>query len=420
MSGIDGLPCSHHIDDRMPYFKESDVHVRMITSLFATKTTENPQSRIVNFHPGEIRNLIRARLKRKVRNPFLYRCCFTILFLPLFPLYILMRIVLPRHDNTIWWSLSAFVAAVWHCMIHRPDILYSTGGSNSAHLAAAWTSRITRVPWVAEFQDPLIHGYYCKSKAEGKFIHWLEKTVMTRADRVVFLTDGARKAAEQRTGQAGKGYVIHSGGDPGLFDSIQPPDGDSGKLTFSHLGSLLGTRNPGNFLQAVKQLIEKNALAASDIEFKIVGGSKDSLKMYLDEFPYQDILTLVEKVPRYTALEMMVNAGVLLLVQNQEPVSSETIPSKVYEYLLAGRPILGLIYRNPELSEILLQRGHYIAEADDIEGIEDQILIILEKWKNRNLLMQNDARAILIQDSVKRLVVLIRDHINKSEIELTR
>jgi hypothetical protein len=415
MSEVDGLACSHHIDDRIPYFKEHGVDVVMVTSIFARRTLNYPQSRVFPLHPGEIRNFIRTKLKGKIHNRILYIFCFAIFFLPLVPLYFVARIILPRHDNTIWWSIPAFIVGLRKCMSNKADILYSTGGSNSAHLAAAWISKCTKTPWVAEFQDPLIHGYFSKSRTEGRFIQWLEKMIMKRAKKVVFLTASARTIAERRTGQNGKGITIYAGGDPDLFDGPDLSSTEDGQLTISHMGSFIGSRNPRCFLLALNEAIERDQSITSDITFEVIGATTSEMEIYLNGFQHREMINILGKLPRASAITRMKSADVLLLIQNLENVSTETIPSKVYEYLLAQKPILGLVHHNPELTEMLQQRGHFVAEGDNVDAVKNRILEIHKQWKKGNLIDIIYWKPIFVQDAVKDLVVICRDLVHFTE-----
>ena len=61
--------------------------------------------------------------------------------------------------------------------------------------------------------------------------------------------------------------------------------------------------------------------------------------------------------------------------------SAETIPSKVYEYLAAGRPILGLVHRDAELAGMLTGLGHTVAESADAGSVRGAISEIHRRWK---------------------------------------
>ena len=111
-------------------------------------------------------------------------------------------------------------------------------------------------------------------------------------------------------------------------------------------------------------------------------GAMDSLSAKLIAgFKYREVVTDFGKVPRLEALRAMRKSDALVLIQNLDDLSYETIPSKVYEYLQMNRPILGLVHKNPHLEKMLLELGHFVAEADSPAGISAQITQILELWR---------------------------------------
>ncbi len=413
MSNLDGIACSHHIDDRIPYFDKSGINVRVITSVFAPRNTSYAQSRVFFLHPEEIRNYLRFKLKQKIKNRALYGICLNLAFLPLLPFNLMSRIILPRHDQSLWWSLPAFGLMRKQCRYKRPDVIYSTGGSHGAHLAAALVSRATGIPWVAEFQDPPIHGYCCKSKTERKFILWMEKMMMERASKVVFLTDNAKNESEKRTGGYAKGTTIYPGSDPVLFKNINPKRTIENLLTISHIGSLGGNRNLRAFFLAMERAIEVEPKMASDVQIEIIGGMGKELKNDFGNFRFKNILKMKGKLSRESVLERMASTDVLLLVQGLDDVSSGQIPCKTYEYLYARRPILGLLYHNDELSDMLMKRGHYTAKADDVADIERAILEVYSRWKLGNLNMIENPSPISIRDAVAELVTVLEQSVDK-------
>ncbi len=110
-------------------------------------------------------------------------------------------------------------------------------------------------------------------------------------------------------------------------------------------------------------------------------GTMDSLSgKLIAMFKYREVVTDFGKVSRLDALRAMRKSDALVLIQNLDDLSYETIPSKVYEYLQADRPILGLVYKNPHLKKMLLEQGHFAAEADSPAEISVRITQILERW----------------------------------------
>jgi hypothetical protein len=47
----------------------------------------------------------------------------------------------------------------------------------------------------------------------------------------------------------------------------------------------------------------------------------------------------------------------------------EYIPSKMYEYLWTQRPILALVWHNPQMERMLRELDHWAVKADDIQEV---------------------------------------------------
>ncbi len=88
----------------------------------------------------------------------------------------------------------------------------------------------------------------------------------------------------------------------------------------------------------------------------------------------------------------MAAADVLLVLQNLEPVSEETIPSKVYDYLVSGKPVLALLFGNEELAEMLSEAGHAAVAATDAAGVSQSLLHLHESWAAGRLTSRPDLR----------------------------
>ncbi|MGA6993468.1 MAG: hypothetical protein WBX50_06195, partial [Candidatus Deferrimicrobiaceae bacterium] len=111
------------------------------------------------------------------------------------------------------------------------------------------------------------------------------------------------------------------------------------------------------------------------------------------------------RVPRREALAAMRDADVLVLIQNIDGFSAETIPSKVYEYLTAGRTILGLVHGNAELAGMLKGPGHTVAEAADAGSVHGAVSEIHRRWEAGTLETQAGT-PYTIASAVERLVAV--------------
>jgi hypothetical protein len=114
-------------------------------------------------------------------------------------------------------------------------------------------------------------------------------------------------------------------------------------------------------------------------------------------------------VPRKKSLSLMAETDCLLLIQNTQAFSSETIPSKVYEYFFVNRPVLGLVHKNPELERMLITQGHWIARADDVEDILKSMNSIITELHINDKEKNFPEPPWTIEKAVNRLITIIED-----------
>lgn len=300
-----------------------------------------------------------------------------LLLFPTLPFYLLEKILVDFDSQWSWFPLAARRGYAL-CGEIGPELIYSTGGAASAHIAAGMIARRSGIPWIAEFQDPLVHGDWQRGRMAFKAFSFVERYVCARASRVVFLTVEAGRLAAARTTLGDRGRCIYPGAGPS--PEFPPPPRNGPFLRFTHLGSFGGSRNPAVLLEAARRLLEERPELAGTMRFDFYGSCDANSKRLLREFPREGVVTFHGRVSRSASLAAMRDADVLVLIQNVADYSAETIPSKVYEYFVAGRPILGLVHRNAELAGMLTGLGHAVAEAADAGSVHDAVSEIYRRW----------------------------------------
>jgi hypothetical protein len=206
----------------------------------------------------------------------------------------------------------------------------------------------------------------------------MEREICRKADRIIFLTEGAMDATERRVHVAGKGAVIYPGTPP---PPILGQYKKGIKINFCHFGSLGGVRNLEAFLAALRYAVEEEPQLLDVVRVSLYGNVENDDVERIRQFPFNNIINHKGTIPRNEALRAMQESDVLLLIQGTHKISAETIPSKLYEYLHAGRPILGLVHDNLELRKILYSQNHFYADAGDPQDIKRQVIQIWKKWE---------------------------------------
>lgn len=374
-SRIDGMACAQHIDDRLPYLEKNGILPIMITSVCGPKHEGLIHRRVPSLAPSGIRYELR-HLRRQNR---LIKLLAPIISVLLLPFYLIEKLIVDMDSQWSWFPLAAWQGRKL-CREFSPELIYSTGGASSAHVAAFLISRKTGIPWIAELQDPLVYDDSTRSRRA----QWLYGRIVTmmckHASAVIFLTEEARRRAASPTELGDKGRVIYPGADPAVMPEISYVRRE--RCHFAHFGSLGGTRNLKVFLQGLRLLFEERPELVDMILVDLYGTADRATIEEVQTFPYPGVIRNFGRVSRKESLIAMKQSDVLLLIQNTDSISAETIPSKIYEYFHTGRPVLALIHNNRELETMLGRFGDYAVSADDILSVEKGILVYYDRWSS--------------------------------------
>jgi hypothetical protein len=413
---LEGMAASIHCDDRLQPLADRNINLILLSSFAGKHYATFKHHRIFSITPSGFRYELRHTLKKRIHNKFLYQWAVLACFFWLWPAYILECLLLKnkrlRLDLSWSWGISGGLKAAWLAWINDIDIIYSSGGSVSTQSAAWLASKLTGKPWMAEMQDPLTHQYNKKYPSELRFNLWIEKKIAAQASAMIFLTQGAIEAASRRLPHSKHKFKqLRPGLKPLEMNHTSPnylPPPHS-TLLFRHLGTLDGTRNLQGFLEGITHAL---ALSPFSWQLDLYGHIGKIVHHQIASSAHKNTIHFHGKLSRNASIQLMLQPGVLLLIQNVSEESPETIPSKVYEYLQTQRPILGLVYRNPELTELLRSQGHFVAEADHPQEIATAINAIHEAFQKGSLehsvkpytygLDQSIDQLITIAETIKR------------------
>lgn len=402
-SNVDTLAASHHIDDRLPYLSKKS-EVMLLSSICGNENKAVfGHTRVPSPAPSGIRYEIRHFLKRRFPKKLHRKSIEALVLVPLLPLYFIEKILL-KLDSTWSWFLTASVAAWVLALKYRPRAIYSTGGPVCAHLAALIASRLSGVPYIVEFQDSVVNQFAAPGWLERLYMKWIEAIVFRTADKVVFLTEKAAERAEARH-RKGKAVHIYAGGEP--LPKVNATYQRGPVLKVSHFGSLGGSRNLDCFLDALEELLDERMDLKDRIVLELYGHSDRKVAKRIEESRHRSAVHAMGKVKREDSLKRMVSTDVLLLIQNADVVASESIPSKTYEYLHAGRPVLALTYRNPELKAMIEEYGHTVCEADDRKAVKKALQEYVAKWEKGSLPKVPSKSRYTVEAAVQKLFALL-------------
>ncbi len=250
-ANIEGSACSQHIDDRLPFFREQGIEPVLLTGTVGNRLKSWMHYRTLSLAPSGIRFELRHFLRKHLHKRWQFKLVETICMLPVFPFYLLEKIIINLESEWSWCFLAS-LRGLLLCRELRPEVVYSTGGSASAHVAALLIKQWSGCKWIAEVQDPLVHDHgWRRGVMVLRLYKALEKKICRQADVFVFLVRVAMEHCRQRTGGICNAAVVYPGSIPILF---QRQYAKGTHCHFAHFGSLSGTRNLIAFFQALEQV----------------------------------------------------------------------------------------------------------------------------------------------------------------------
>lgn len=280
-----------------------------------------------------------------------------------------------------WWP-TAVARGLALIRKHRIRVIWSTYPIGTTHLVALTLARITGLPWIADFRDPVVPE---GSALQRRAMSAMETRSLSRATAVVFTTPGARALYAQRYPELAAGnrlHVIPNGFEDSTLARMAAPAAlsDQQPLCLVHSGLLYPEgRNPGPFFRALAALKTTGWINRDRLQVTLrASGSEQSYQEQIDELDVADIVTLAPPVAYQEALAEQGAAHGLLLFQGAE--FNAQIPAKVFEYLRIGRPVFALTDENGDTAGLLTELGgSERAAIDDAEDIADKLVGFMER-----------------------------------------
>lgn len=287
-------------------------------------------------------------------------------------------------DARIGWVNPSINYLKSYIETHQIDTVITTGPPHSVHLIGLGLKKMLAIRWIADFRDPWTSiGYHKELKLSAKAAEQhklLEKRVLTQADEIIVTSPTTKKEFEQITNQPIQ--VITNGYDVEYVEK-RPLDN---KFSLAHIGSLLSERNPRVLWKALRELVKEDEQFAKDFELKLVGKISKEVLDAIEEFKLTPYLNNMGYVSHEEALVQQRTSQVLLLIEIDSYLTKGIIPGKLYEYMAAERPILGIGPEDADFANILKSTNAGVfCQYDEKDVIKEHLLNYYRLFKDNNL-----------------------------------
>jgi len=332
------------------------------------------------------------------------------------------------------WILGGVLSGLKEIRGNRPHVIVSTYPIASAHVVGYLLHRITGIPWVADFRDPMAQEGYPEDPLIHRVFSWIERKAVKHASHLIFVTEGAKEYYLQRYPELASApdrvQVILNGYDENVFQQIkaakstedQPhPEGepidtppsttpDGPVITMVHSGLIYPVeRNPEYFFSAISELRDEGHIQLHQIDVVLRASGHDEFLLDLaKKHQIEDFISLKAAIPYKEALKEMFDADLLLLLQASN--CNDQIPAKAYEYVRVGRPVLALASTAGETGKLMAGfTNTFVAALEDKEEIKSALLAAVKGYHNAKPLPQNEIEAYSRVQGAKQLVSLLEN-----------
>ena len=264
---------------------------------------------------------------------------------------------------------------------HPVDAIVTTGPPQSMHLIGLKLSEATGIPWVADFRDPWTKMFYFKhlglcSWAEKKH-HELERRVLDGATRVVAVSPLVKEDFEKMTGTPVE--LITNGFDESDFSEEIVPDGF---FNITHTGLFAADGNPETLWEAISEKCSEDAEFRKMLRIRFAGKTDPQITASVKAAGLGENLVDCGYQSHTVAVREQKNAAMLILPLRKEPEYKATLPGKLFEYLAARKPVLGIGQTDGAMARILNETGAGVVfNWDDKASIAAYINLC---WRNFN------------------------------------
>ncbi|MBC8757412.1 glycosyltransferase family 4 protein [Kordia sp. YSTF-M3] len=267
---------------------------------------------------------------------------------------------------------------------HTIETIITTGPPHSLHLIGLKLRKQLPIKWVADFRDPWTTiGYHeeLKLTKKSKRKHYkLEAEVLQTADQIVTTSFTTREEFLNLTKQPIE--VITNGYDVEKHAKTSLDE----KFTISHIGSLLSERNPEILWEVLSELIQTDATFATDFQLQFAGVVSDRIQRKITAAGLSNHTIYFGYVSHQKALQLQRASQVLLVIEIDAEKTKGIIAGKLFEYMAAERPIIGIGPKDADISKIIQETntGRYFLYTEK-EKLKAEIVAYYEAFKTKQL-----------------------------------
>ena len=290
-------------------------------------------------------------------------------------------------DNKVGWISDAVKRAL---QLHKEnpfDLIFSTAPPFTDFLIGAAVKAKINKPLVLDYRDPWVDypfKFYPTPLHKQRNIA-LERRALRASSHIVTTNRRVKEVLISRYGFLS--YVdidiIPQGFDPEDFASVKEKSAaraHSDKMKITYAGVFWEDRIPDYFLQALHDLFHEKPKLRGRIEAVFAGNFREENLKLVSRLGLQDTVKVLGYLSHPDCIREIVDSDVLWVIVGDDLGS----PGKTYEYIGAGKPILGCVPQG-FLKHTIEEAGGQTVAPDDVVGIKKAIAAYFDQFERHAL-----------------------------------
>lgn len=313
------------------------------------------------------------------------------------------RRYLLHYGSFVWgavWQGTKLFFSSW-----RPDVIWVSSPPLSVGVPARFLSMLFRTPYLLEVRDIWPDSAVAAGQLPGTGLFYnlakkLELYLYSKAAQIVAVAQPmSQRIAEQTDTPVA---VVYNGISTKTSDAtdFSHPQPNTRQKVLSFVGNIGLVQNIDLLVTAFGELVRDQQM--NDWRLEIVGSGAQAQpihQMMMKIDPAGQHMNYHPAVSRAEADQIIHQADALFLSLKDDPVLRLTIPSKLFDYLLVGKPIVGGICG--EGADILQSTGaNLVYTPGNLEQLKGVLLSLSDRFeclkananKNRDLVLEKFTR----------------------------
>jgi glycosyltransferase involved in cell wall biosynthesis len=271
------------------------------------------------------------------------------------------------------------------------DLIYSRSLPMFGHVAGYWSKKELQLPWIANLNDPWdFHLFPVATMMKKGLVDrtisnfWMRQT-FSHADLVTFPTSRLRDYHFKLAGRKPRSLVVphvgngHHGvdvaSDPSTFHIVH-----AGKL-----GSNEVAGRPANaLLMGLRSFLDQCPSAQPLTRLTLVGPPDQSTARLINQLRLEFQVLSVGTVNYEESLKYIRAASLCVLVESRME-EGIYLPSKLVDYLSAGKPVLALSPPRGVAQDLVTDGGIVRIDVDDADTVRSALERFYGDWRKGEL-----------------------------------